>query len=67
MHTDSTQPVDMVFNAPLYGAMIAMVWAALRCDRAEVFFPFRETAVSVEELGTLVHEQLGAWSLSPGR
>ena len=56
MHTDSPRHVDMVFNASLYHAMIAMVWAALRCDRAEVFFPFRKTAVSVEELETRAHE-----------
>jgi len=61
MHTDSPLHADMVFNVPLYHAMIAMVWAALRCDRAELeFLPSRRTARSLAELETLVLEHTRA-------
>ena len=57
MHTDSPLHEDMVFNVALYHAMIAMVWAALHCDRAELsFLRSRRAAGSLAELETLVHE-----------
>jgi len=56
MDTYSPDSVDDTFNAPLYHAMIGMVWGVLRCDRADVFLPNRRSAASLAELETLVHK-----------
>ena len=56
LDTYSPLSVEMTFNAPLYHAMIGMVWDVLRCDRSELFLPDRQSAGSLAELETLVHE-----------
>jgi hypothetical protein len=57
MRTDSPYSDGAVFNAPLYHALVVMVWDVLQSDRAEVDWEIGVS--SLAELETLMTEHSG--------